>query len=120
MASSTIVFPIFPTPWVQLPQFNGFFDFDTTSYRTLSYRRLSNGVIELLGVVRNSASLPAFTKITQLPVDAKPGTRHICFGKKDNTAPDLNRFDILPNGDVMYITGNITDFFNISVVFGVN
>lgn len=116
MSSSTIVIPAFPTNWVVLPQINGFYDFDVNTFRSLSYRKISQSLVQVYGVVKTSQSLSGFAKITQLPLDCSPNDILTFFNRK---SPNLetDRFDIHPNGTIYYIAGDSTYSFVIQCIF---
>ena len=86
--------------WHPLPYVNGWVDFDTNLYGPAGYRKLSNGLVVLRGLVKNGSA----AGIATLPAGYRPGIQLLfCVYTSPNTPC---RMDISTAGGISHTGGS--------------
>jgi hypothetical protein len=104
-----------PEPWKALP-FQGAWA-NYAGYTTGAYRKDARGRVYLRGLVTNNAPLAEGSVIATLPAGYRPTGRSL-FVVGDTVGGWANRVDVLPTGDVLWISGGTAevDFTSLETV----
>lgn len=104
-----------PEPWKELP-FQGAWT-NYGGYTTGAYRKDARGRVYLRGLVTNKAALAESSVIATLPAGYRPTGRSL-FVVGDSVGGWANRVDVLPTGDVLWISGGTTetDFTSLETI----
>lgn len=107
-----------PGVWTYPTLLNGWSGYGS-SYPTAAYRRNSEGVVYMRGLITNPA--PVYGQpICQLAVGNRPGgpQAFICLsGNFSTTGIEIGRVDVATNGQVIYYYGGGSYFSLTGVIF---
>jgi hypothetical protein len=92
--------------WAPLIMQNSWIDY-STAYNTASYRKTSEGVVVLRGLVKRTGTPAAYDIIGILPEGYRP-TGILIFQNGSNSA--VGRVDVYPDGRVLFIYGSASWF----------
>lgn len=101
--------------WTTLPLTAGWQVFDTTGHSTNQYRKGSDGIVTVKGLIKNGNTTPG-TVIATLPAGFRPKERLCIVGVAGSAH---SRIDILSNGQIIiggYANSGWTSLDNISFI----
>lgn len=104
-----------PTPddsWHTPTLLNSWVDYDTTQWQGARYRKLSNGMVTIQGLVKNGTGPPS--DVFVLPVGYRPA-KNLIFATIANNV--FGRLDVYPTGSVNWSSGGTNGFLSLSVSF---
>jgi hypothetical protein len=99
-------------PWHTPVLLNGWVDYDTTVWQGARYRKLSNGMVTIQGLVKNGTGPPS--DIFFLPVGYRPA-KNLLFASIGNNV--FARVDVYLTGSVNWSVGGTNGFVSISLSF---
>jgi hypothetical protein len=98
--------------WQTPTLINGWVNYDTTVWQGARYRKLSNGMVTIQGLVKNGTGPPS--DIFFLPVGYRPA-KNLLFASIGNNV--FARVDVYSTGSVNWSLGGTNSFVSISVSF---
>lgn len=102
-------------PWHTPTLINSWVDYDATVWQGARYRKLSDGMVTIQGLVKNGTGPgPGTGNIFVLPPGYRP-VKNLIFASIANNV--FARIDVYPDGNVNWSTGGTNGFVTISVSF---